>query len=115
MLGPPPTCPGSLYELMLGCWKRNPDDRFTFNGIRERLQGLIDREKASGEVPRDIGHTVNKLLTADFQRASMQASRKRRASRKVRCPPFHGRTRLACLTRVLRKRSAAVPSVVLHR
>ena len=32
MLGPPPECPDALYELMLGCWKRNPDDRFSFRG-----------------------------------------------------------------------------------
>eukprot|EP00039_Didymoeca_costata_P023759 m.8143 g.8143 ORF g.8143 m.8143 type:complete len:664 (+) comp3845_c0_seq1:158-2149(+) len=83
MLGPPPNCPEAFYELMLGCWKRNPDDRFTFKAVRERLQGLIDREVANGAEPRDVGASVNKLLTSDFQRASMRATQKKRASRKV--------------------------------
>jgi hypothetical protein len=87
MLGPPPNCPDALYELMLGCWKRNPDDRFTFTGVRERLQGLIDREKAAGHAPRDIGAEINKDLTANFQRSSMRATAKRRASRKASKKP----------------------------
>ena len=82
MLGPPPNCPDAFYELMLGCWKRNPEHRFTFAGIRERIQGLIDREKSNGQAPRDVGACVNKLLTSDYQRASMRATSKRRASRK---------------------------------
>jgi len=86
MLGPPPNCPDAMYELMLGCWKRNPDDRFTFAGVRERLQGLIDREKAAGFTPRDVGECINRDLTKNFQRASMRATSKRRESRKVKKP-----------------------------
>ena len=86
MLGPPPECPDAFYELMLGCWKRNPEDRFTFRALRERLQGLIDREKETGAAPRDIGAKINQLLTSDFQRASRRATQKRRASRKVKSP-----------------------------
>jgi len=82
MLGPPPECPDAFYELMLGCWKRNPDDRFSFVALRERLQGLIDREKTNGETPRDIGASINDLLTSDFQRASRRATQKRQASRR---------------------------------
>eukprot|EP00040_Diaphanoeca_grandis_P016113 m.83014 g.83014 ORF g.83014 m.83014 type:complete len:662 (+) comp25583_c2_seq1:157-2142(+) len=82
MLGPPPECPDAFYELMLGCWKRNPEDRFTFVALRERLQGLIEREKSNGETPRDIGACINDLLTENFQRASRRATQKRQASRK---------------------------------
>lgn len=84
MLGPPPECPDAFYELMLGCWKRNPDDRFSFHALRERIQGLIDKEKANGEEARDVGGEINQLLTSDFQRASRRATQKRRASKKVK-------------------------------
>eukprot|EP00041_Stephanoeca_diplocostata_P030812 m.941208 g.941208 ORF g.941208 m.941208 type:complete len:683 (+) comp23832_c0_seq7:176-2224(+) len=86
MLGPPPECPDALYEIMLGCWKRNPDDRFSFHALRQRLQGLIERERPTADKPRDIGAEINQLLTSDFQRASRRATQKRRASRKGKSP-----------------------------
>ena len=79
MLGPPPDCPDAFYELMLGCWKRNPEDRFTFSQLRERIQGLIGREKATAPPPRDVGAAVNQQLTKDLVRASMRATVKRRS------------------------------------
>jgi hypothetical protein len=57
---------------------------FHFSALRERLQGLIENEKASGKAPRDIGAKINQLLTSDLHRASRKATQKRRASRKVK-------------------------------
>ena len=82
MLGPPPDCPDAFYELMLGTWKRNPEDRFSFSQLRERLQGLIEREKATAPAPRDVGAAVNQQLTKDLVRASMRAAHQRRSCRK---------------------------------
>lgn len=55
-----------------------------FSALRERIQGLIEKEKASGNVPRDVGAKINQLLTSDFLRASRRATQKKRASRKAK-------------------------------
>ncbi|KAK1797452.1 hypothetical protein P4O66_008301 [Electrophorus voltai] len=38
----PPECPASLYELMLECWKKEPDQRPTFHYIKTFLEDLAD-------------------------------------------------------------------------
>ena len=60
------------------------DDVILSAALRERLQGLIDKEKANGETARDVGNEINQLLTENFQRASRRATQKRRASKKIR-------------------------------
>jgi hypothetical protein len=54
--------------------------------VRERIQGLIERESSTGQKPRDVGACVNDQLTSNFQRASTRATQKRRASRKGGAP-----------------------------
>ncbi|XP_026868964.2 tyrosine-protein kinase Yes [Electrophorus electricus] len=43
----PPECPASLHELMLQCWKKEPDQRPTFHYIKTFLEDLADHFNAT--------------------------------------------------------------------
>ena len=35
---PPPSCPEALYQIMLDCWKADPDERPTFDYLKFTLE-----------------------------------------------------------------------------
>ncbi|XP_016402980.1 tyrosine protein-kinase src-2-like [Sinocyclocheilus rhinocerous] len=35
-------CPEALYDIMLLCWRSNPEERPTFTELREKLMALIN-------------------------------------------------------------------------
>uniref|UniRef100_A0A673L6D8 Si:ch73-340m8.2 n=2 Tax=Sinocyclocheilus rhinocerous TaxID=307959 RepID=A0A673L6D8_9TELE len=37
----PAGCPEALYDIMLLCWRSNPEERPTFTELREKLMALI--------------------------------------------------------------------------
>ena len=37
LLQRPAACPDTIYHVMLGCWRREPKDRFTFERIHHHL------------------------------------------------------------------------------
>ena len=39
---PPPECPYHLYQIMLKCWKTNPEERPTFHHVYSQLAGKLD-------------------------------------------------------------------------
>lgn len=54
---PPEGCPDPLYNIMLSCWKTEPDDRPTFESLKALLDdyyvsaaegAYVDREKEGG-------------------------------------------------------------------
>ncbi len=38
----PAGCPEALYDIMLLCWRSNPEERPTFTELREKLMALIN-------------------------------------------------------------------------
>ncbi|XP_047134794.1 tyrosine-protein kinase ABL1 [Hydra vulgaris] len=50
----PEGCPDAAYELMLDCWKWNPNDRPTFSSICYRLDTMFDATNVDDEVQRAI-------------------------------------------------------------
>ena len=43
----PPTCPPAISELMRVCWTRNPQDRPTFEVLKQRVEGLYEASAAA--------------------------------------------------------------------
>lgn len=37
-MSPPPSCPQALYEIMLECWKKDENDRPTFETLQWKLE-----------------------------------------------------------------------------
>ena len=42
----------SRYQVMLHCWKENPNDRPTFEGLRQELQGLGNQHRVNSRNTR---------------------------------------------------------------
>ncbi|GAB1601730.1 tyrosine-protein kinase TXK-like isoform X1 [Argonauta hians] len=38
----PPACPRDIYQEMRMCWKKNPDERYSFSTLRENLSDLLE-------------------------------------------------------------------------
>ena len=45
----PAGCPDAVYQLMLGCWRRQPPERATIKQLRQCLD-LLDEESSSPAV-----------------------------------------------------------------
>ncbi|XP_053566852.1 tyrosine-protein kinase FRK [Bombina bombina] len=43
----PPNCPLDLYNIMLECWKKNPEERPTFETLQWRLEDYFETEATS--------------------------------------------------------------------
>ena len=37
-------CPDKLYEIALNCWKKNPEERFTFETLKNKLEVFFDED-----------------------------------------------------------------------
>jgi len=48
MLTRPRTCPETIYHIMLGCWRRDPKERFSFDRLHKHL---TDYERRRGQLP----------------------------------------------------------------
>jgi len=53
----PNNCPDRLYEIMLNCWKQNPDDRPTFEALKYKLETYFDDDE--NKQYRDTNSTAN--------------------------------------------------------
>ncbi len=47
VLEKPPNCPPKMYEMMLQCCSRDPDNRPTFGEIVSQLKEMIQEEEDS--------------------------------------------------------------------
>lgn len=43
----PPTCPPAIADLMRACWTRNPQDRPTFEALKQQVEGLFEASVAA--------------------------------------------------------------------
>ena len=43
----PPTCPKVLFGIMSDCWKRDPQDRPTFETLQWKLEDFFDLDTTS--------------------------------------------------------------------
>jgi len=48
----PPDCPSEIYDTMLYCWKRRPEERPTFEHLIDRLENLEEIDKHYQEMWR---------------------------------------------------------------
>lgn len=42
----PPNCPDRLYQIMLNCWKRNPEERPTFESLKYKLENFFEDDES---------------------------------------------------------------------
>jgi len=42
LLQKPTGCPDDVYHVMLGCWRRDPQERFAFDRVHRHLLELVD-------------------------------------------------------------------------
>ena len=47
----PPNTPEGLYEVMLDCWKANPEDRPSFESLQWRLENFYTDVSKYAEAP----------------------------------------------------------------
>jgi hypothetical protein len=40
----PSNCPDKLYQIMLNCWKQQPEDRPTFETLKYKLDSYFDED-----------------------------------------------------------------------
>lgn len=40
LLGRPPLCPEPVYDIMLGCWRINPQERLTMKDIHRQIDAM---------------------------------------------------------------------------
>eukprot|EP00053_Salpingoeca_punica_P015438 m.142385 g.142385 ORF g.142385 m.142385 type:complete len:679 (+) comp16710_c0_seq1:333-2369(+) len=76
----PNTIPEPMRKLLSDCWQKDPAARPTAQGVFTRLV-TMKNETASEAQPRDIGATINSLLTGNLRKMSKKASVNRRNSR----------------------------------
>jgi len=48
LLQKPSECPDDVYHVMLGCWRRDPQERFAFDRIHRHLVEMADGNNAGG-------------------------------------------------------------------
>ena len=53
----PTNCPDRLYEIMLNCWKHNPEERPTFEALKYKLETYFDDDE--NKQYRDTNSTAN--------------------------------------------------------
>jgi fyn-related kinase len=42
----PANCPDRLYQIMLNCWKRNPEERPTFESLKYKLENFFEDDES---------------------------------------------------------------------
>ncbi|KAJ8026006.1 Proto-oncogene tyrosine-protein kinase receptor Ret [Holothuria leucospilota] len=67
-------CPDDIYELMLSCWKEDPNDRPTFHAIREQLDDMLVKKSDYLEFEQE-DETYNDTAEGDhLKRASYMSN-----------------------------------------
>ena len=97
-------CPEEVYDIMLQAWEKDADARPTFSEFHEKIRNLLLQEEQGSEVKaRDIGASLNAVLSQTMRRLSMKASVVRRQGGSVsglmfgqRALTRHGRLGILC-------------------
>eukprot|EP00043_Microstomoeca_roanoka_P028140 m.16998 g.16998 ORF g.16998 m.16998 type:complete len:759 (+) comp8201_c0_seq2:140-2416(+) len=82
ILSQPDACPDEMYDMMLQAWDKNPDRRPTFVDLHKFVRNVRLEQEQGDQQARDIGASLNALLTQNLRKLSMRASMVRRQSRK---------------------------------
>ena len=67
LLQKPTGCPHDVYHVMLGCWRREPQERFAFDRVHRHLLELTDGDAGGGVVSAAADQTAAGA-TADSSR-----------------------------------------------
>lgn len=72
-MAPPVFCPYEIYDVMIDCWKAEPDERPSFEILQEKLTKILrdqnypwlfpfelDETAVSVEIEKDAGHKSKK-------------------------------------------------------
>eukprot|EP00730_Choanoeca_flexa_P002806 TRINITY_DN11181_c0_g1_i4.p1 TRINITY_DN11181_c0_g1~~TRINITY_DN11181_c0_g1_i4.p1 ORF type:complete len:758 (+),score=224.97 TRINITY_DN11181_c0_g1_i4:94-2367(+) len=79
ILAQPDACPVEVYDIMLQAWNKDPEARPTFAQVHEAFRNIkLEEEQTSDTKPRDIGSSLNAVLSQNLRRLSMKASVVRR-------------------------------------
>eukprot|EP00055_Hartaetosiga_balthica_P010725 m.46745 g.46745 ORF g.46745 m.46745 type:complete len:732 (-) comp7286_c0_seq4:379-2574(-) len=87
ILSQPDGLSDTTYMHMTQCWEKVPEQRPTFEALHSFLSTELETEREKGEKPRDLGDSVNKLLTQNLRKLSVKASMVRRQSMRVTAQP----------------------------
>ncbi|XP_019632531.1 PREDICTED: tyrosine-protein kinase receptor Tie-1-like [Branchiostoma belcheri] len=49
----PRNCDENLYQMMLQCWQRRPEDRPTFSDLVEQLKGMMEDKSSYVNIEND--------------------------------------------------------------
>jgi hypothetical protein len=72
-------CPEEVYDVMLQAWEKDAAARPTFSEFHEQIRNLLMQEEQATETEaRDIGASLNAVLSQNMRRLSMKASVVRR-------------------------------------
>eukprot|EP00045_Choanoeca_perplexa_P007881 m.72440 g.72440 ORF g.72440 m.72440 type:complete len:797 (+) comp14262_c0_seq1:22-2412(+) len=79
ILSQPDACPEEVYDVMLQAWEKEADARPTFSEFHAKIRNLLlQEEQTNDSKPRDIGASLNAVLSQNMRRLSMKASVVRR-------------------------------------
>eukprot|EP01147_Barroeca_monosierra_P003501 gene3501-6127_t len=81
ILSRPESCPEETYEYMLQTWDKNPESRPRFKELHTFVRKMrLEHEQS--EEPRDVGASLNTLLSQNYRRLAKRASIVHRQARK---------------------------------
>lgn len=65
----PPACPDPVYQLMLGCWHRQPQDRLPIKEIRQCLD-VLEEASSSPMIRREPDKHVVAIGNSPLQQST---------------------------------------------
>ena len=81
----PEKCPVEFKELLVSCWAADPAQRKNFAQLAAELNQMVAKYSAEGQRLRDIGASINKLLSERLHKMSVRAHtiKKKRTDQEV--------------------------------